>query len=55
MCEKDSICGCDKKTNQIKEFPPNLNELKRQPANSVAHMLPWCVNHLDGNRQRFSN
>ena len=30
-CKKASICsGCDKKINQIKEFEPNVNELKWQ-------------------------
>ena len=53
-CKKDSICtGCDKKMNQIKEIAPNLNELKRQPANSFGHMPLWCVNYLNENQQRF--
>ena len=38
---EDTLCeGCDKLTNQNKEFSANLNELKKQPANEFGHMLP---------------
>ena len=50
LCDK-----CDKLVNQTKEFSANLNELKRQPANSFGHMLPWYVGDLEGYLRRFSN
>ena len=53
--DKDYNCsGCEKEINQIKEFAPNLNVLKRRHANLAGHMLPWCVNDLDEYLQRLS-
>ena len=48
---------CDKSyqlVNQTKEFSPNLSELKRQPPNSIGHMLPWYVGDLEEYLRRFS-
>ena len=43
-CRENIICdNCDKKINQIKEFSPNFNELKRQPPNENGYMLPWYI------------
>ena len=54
-CKKNFLCsGCDKKTNQIKYVAPSLHELKRQPANLLGHMLPWCFDDLDEKLQRVS-
>ena len=40
-CTKDILCdGCDKLTNQSKEFSANPNELKLQPPNQFSQMLP---------------
>ena len=40
-CKNDFLCGnCDKLVNQKKEFSANLNEMKREPPNSLGHMLP---------------
>ena len=36
LCDK-----CGKLVNQTKEFSAHLNDFKRQPLNSFAHMLPW--------------
>ena len=38
----------------MKEIPPNLKELKRQPANAFGHMPPWCIDGLDEHLQRIS-
>ena len=35
--------GFDKLVNQNKEFYANLNELKRQPSNSLGRMLPKYI------------
>ena len=43
-----------KKINQIKEFSPNFNELKRQPPNGEGYMLPWCIDDINEYLQRFS-
>ena len=45
---------CDELENQTKEFSSNLNELKRQPANSVGHVLRWRKDKIDEHLQRFS-
>ena len=40
-CTKDILCDdCDELVNQIKEFSPNLNDLKREKPNDLGHMLP---------------
>ena len=39
-CTKDLLCdNCDKLVNQRKEFPANLNELKKRPPDEFGHML----------------
>ena len=43
-CQKDILCDdCDKLVNQNKEFPANLNELKREKPNDLGHMLPKYI------------
>ena len=43
-CGKDTLCeGRDKLVNQLKEFPANLNELKREPPNQYGQMLPKYI------------
>ena len=38
-----SLNKCDRLVNQRKEFPANLNELKREPPNEFGHMLPKYI------------
>ena len=46
-CHENINCDdCDKKINQIKEFSPNFNSLKRQPPDENGYMLPWCIDDL---------
>ena len=43
-CKKDILCDeCDKLVHQRKEFPANLNELKREALNEFGHMLPKYI------------
>ena len=43
-CTKDLLCDkCHKLVNQRKEFPANLNELKREPPNEFGNMLPQYI------------
>ena len=40
-CKKDILCeNCDKIVNQKEKFSAYLNEMKREPPNSLGHMLP---------------
>ena len=40
-CTKDVLCeNCDKLVDQKKNFSANLNEMEREPPNSLGHMLP---------------
>ena len=43
-CTKDILCeGWDKLINQNKEVSANLKEMKREPPNSLGHMLPKYI------------
>ena len=53
-CKENKICNeCDRRINQIKEFSPNFNELKRQPPNNKGYMLPWSIDNIDEYLQKF--
>ena len=44
-CKKKNILcdNCDNLVNQRKEFPANLNELKREAPDENGHMLPKYI------------
>ena len=41
-CKDEMLCEiCNNQINEIREFEPNLNEIKRHPPNEFGHMLPY--------------
>ena len=46
-CTKDFLCDeCDEFVNQNKKFFAELDELKREPPNQFAYMLPKYISSL---------
>ena len=46
VCRKTQYVKISNRNEPDKNIEASLYELKRQPANSVGYMVPWCIDNL---------